>query len=388
MDALVVTWQGGGATQPAFGLGRTLATRGHRVRILAPKAYEGRAAAAGCEHRPLPAAAEFDPALGRSADDQEDYIEEILFGASIPAALLAEQRAESADAIVVDYLLRSTLCAAESLGMPWFMLVHMTHRFYGRPRGGDEPWGWRWQYDRINQIRADLGLEALPVGPDPWSIAMMRRSQGALVEMPREFDDWPREPPASVHHLGPIFEGGGAIEWQPPWSVDDNRPLVLVSLGMTYMHQEHLLERIASALAGLEVRVLVLTGSELAPEDLELPGTVWVRSYVPHSAVLPEADLLVTHGGVGTLMAAFAAGVPMLCLPLGRDQNENAGRAAELDTARVLGADSSAEEVANAARAALTSASLHQGAEQMAAVMAGYDGARAAAETIERAVGA
>jgi hypothetical protein len=36
--ATIVTWQGGGATQPAIGLGRMLSERGHEVRIVAPGA--------------------------------------------------------------------------------------------------------------------------------------------------------------------------------------------------------------------------------------------------------------------------------------------------------------------------------------------------------------
>lgn len=42
--------------------------------------------------------------------------------------------------------------------------------------------------------------------------------------------------------------------------------------------------------------------------------------FVPHDAVLPYADLVITHAGHGTVMAALSAGVPLVCLPMGRDQ--------------------------------------------------------------------
>ncbi|MDX6603715.1 MAG: hypothetical protein QOF23_224 [Solirubrobacterales bacterium] len=386
MEAVILTWQGGGATQPAYGLGRALAGRGHRVRILAPGAFAGRAAAAGCEHRSLPAAAEFDAGRGRAAEDQEAFIDETLLGPQLPAALAAECEAEPADAVVVDYLLRSSMCEAERQGVPWFLLVHMTHRFYGFLRGGDEPWGWRWQYEKLNEIRDRLGLPLLPVGPEPWSVAMMRRSSGTLVAMPHEFDDWPTEPPENVQHVGPIFEEAGVPEWDPPWPSDDERPLVVVSLGSTYMHQEDLLRRIAAAVAELDVRGLVLTGGELDPGELDLAAGVWVRSYVPHSAVLPESALVVTHAGIGTLMASFAAGVPALCLPLGRDQNQNAGRLLELGAGRVLPPDADVITIAAAIEDALGSAELKAGAARMAEAVGDDDGAEVAAEAVERAV--
>jgi hypothetical protein len=170
-------------------------------------------------------------------DDQEDFMDATLFGAEIPAALADEIGREPAEVLIIDYLLRSTLCEAERLGLPWFALVHMANCFYGTLRGDDEPWGWRWQYRRLNEIRTRLGLEVLPVGPEPWGIAMVRRSAGTLVAMPAEFDVWSTEPPATVHHLGPIFEEASPPDWQPPWDPEDERSLV-VSLGSTYMHQE------------------------------------------------------------------------------------------------------------------------------------------------------
>ncbi len=44
----------------------------------------------------------------------------------------------------------------------------------------------------------------------------------------------------------------------------------------------------------------------------------------PHSKVFPEADLVITHAGHGTVMRALSHGLPLVCLPMGRDQNDNA----------------------------------------------------------------
>ena len=47
---------------------------------------------------------------------------------------------------------------------------------------------------------------------------------------------------------------------------------------------------------------------------------------VPHAAVLPSVDVVVSHAGLGTVTAALAHGVPLVCHPFGRDQHLNAQR--------------------------------------------------------------
>jgi UDP:flavonoid glycosyltransferase YjiC (YdhE family) len=41
---------------------------------------------------------------------------------------------------------------------------------------------------------------------------------------------------------------------------------------------------------------------------------------------MKDAAVVVTHAGHGTVIRALAAGVPLVCMPMGRDQNENAAR--------------------------------------------------------------
>jgi MGT family glycosyltransferase len=245
-------------------------------------------------------------------------------------------------------------------------------------------WGWRWQYAQLNNVRAELKLEPLPVGPANPSIAIAARAAAALVVMPAEFDDWP-DPPPTVTHVGPIFEEGSVgTTLESPWSTDDRRPLIVVSLGTTYMHQEEVLGRIGAAVAGLDARVLMLTGRDLDPAEVRgLDRTIIVRRFVPHAAVLPEAALLITHAGMGSVMAAFAAGVPMICIPLGRDQDANAGRAAELGTSITLSTDSAPDEIASAVHRALGSAEMRAAAGRMQTAVRRYEGGRLAVERLE-----
>lgn len=389
MKTVIVTWQAGGVTQPAIGLGRMLVDRGHDVRILAPGALSDRVAASGARLRAWPGDLDFDPSRGRSFEDQwAGVVEEVLMGPGLSSAIRAELDAETADVVVVDFMLRSTLFEVERHGLPAVPLMHMVHRFHGArdDTDPDAEGGWRWTYRQLNLVREGMRLDPLPFGPANPSAAIAARSAVALVVMPREFDDWP-DPPANVIHVGPIFEEADGAAWDSPWTSDDPRPLIVVSLGTTYMYQEAVLARIAAALSGLDARVLVLTGSALDPEEVPIVADgVAIRRYVPHGAVLPETALLVTHGGMGTLMAAFAAGVPTLCIPLGRDQWMNAERAVELGTSRTISVDAEPGEIANAARMALDSASMRQAAHRMLAVVARYGEGRLAVEALENVV--
>ena len=58
--------------------------------------------------------------------------------------------------------------------------------------------------------------------------------------------------------------------------------------------------------------------------EFKIPDNVVVRSSVKHSLLFPFAHLLITHGGHGTIMRALSYGLPIICLPMGRDQDDNA----------------------------------------------------------------
>jgi MGT family glycosyltransferase len=381
---LIVTWLGGGATQPAIGLGRELSARGHRVRILAPARFAGRIAAAGCEHAAHPATAEFDAGHGRAMEDQSPFLAATFFGPWLAGAVAEQAALFRPGVVVVDYLLRSAVCEAEAQRIPLILLMHMAYRFHARVAGDpDAPWGWRWQYRLVNERRVASGLPPLPAGPEPMSVALARRADRTLVTVPAAFDGWP-DPPANVVHIGPISEEAAAAPWVPPWPDGYGRPLVVVTLGTTYMHQEGALRRVLAALDGLGTRVLVLTGPELDPSEVPGGPGVRVESYVPHAAVLPHAAVVISHGGMGSLLEAFRAGVPSVCIPLGRDQAENAAAAAEWGAAIALPGDATSGRLRAAITEALASPALRGGARRMAGALAACGGASAAADEIEQ----
>ena len=83
-------------------------------------------------------------------------------------------------------------------------------------------------------------------------------------------------------------------------------------------------------------RALLLAG-EAAPElRAQVPTSIGVFDYAPHSIVMPRAGINVHQGGVGTTGQALRAGRPMLVVPYGQDQPDNARRCEELGIARTI----------------------------------------------------
>jgi UDP:flavonoid glycosyltransferase YjiC (YdhE family) len=157
----------------------------------------------------------------------------------------------------------------------------------------------------------------------------------------------------------------------PPGVLDKRRPLVYLTLGTAMGHAGVLTEAIAG-LSGLDVDVLVATGPSL-PEDAlgEVPENVRLEAWVPQAALLPHVDLVVHHGGSGTTLGAFGAGLPQLLMPQGADQFTNADAVVAAGVGdRLLGPEVTAEAVATKARHLLTDTAVRDAANALATEVA------------------
>jgi MGT family glycosyltransferase len=378
---LIVTWQAGGGVYPALGLARLLVARSHEVRVLGPRILEEEVETAGCVWRPFPQEAEFDPTSGRAADEQREYVEETFFGTILPETLRNEVRSDPPAALVIDALLASTVSAAQALEPPVAALVHTLRSFHG-----DYAIFGTWGRARIDELRRGQAQEPLE-NEESLFVELQRRCELELVALPAEFDGR-AELDENVVHMGWITEEPGAatgakLHWDPA----DPRPLVVVGLSSTYMHQEGLMERILAALSDLPVRVVASTGPGLDPGELQVPDNIELRRWVPHSLVLPRAALMVTHAGLGSLMAAFAHGVPCVCIPLGRDQPRNAARASELGAATALPRDAQVDAIRAAVVESLESEDLRANARRLQRAIAEYRNGSRGVAALEELVG-
>ncbi len=115
------------------------------------------------------------------------------------------------------------------------------------------------------------------------------------------------------------------------------------------------------------MRGVVTTGHAIAPEELPSPANVSVVRSAPHSAILEQAAAVVTHGGHGTVIKALAADVPLLVVPMGRDQLDNATRVTERGAGLQLGQDAEPEAIAQAVRSLLDEPGFREAAARLGA---------------------
>jgi UDP:flavonoid glycosyltransferase YjiC (YdhE family) len=149
------------------------------------------------------------------------------------------------------------------------------------------------------------------------------------------------------------------------------RPLIYLTFGTTFARPE-LLRQAIDGLARLPADVLAVTGPATAAAGLgDVPPNVSVIDWVPQADLLPEVDLVVSHGGSGTVLAALAAGRPQLVLPQGADQFSNARAVAGAGAGRmIMPAALSADRIAADARALLDDAGVRARAGELAGEIA------------------
>ena len=138
------------------------------------------------------------------------------------------------------------------------------------------------------------------------------------------------------------YSDSGAVV--PEWlTAPRERARVYATLGTVSFGAVEVLRRALDALARLDVDVLVSVGPEGDPSALgELDPRVRTERFVAQSRVLPLVDLVVHHGGTGTVLGALEAGVPQLLLPQGADQFRNAELIPAVGAGQALGNDAQA----------------------------------------------
>lgn len=126
----------------------------------------------------------------------------------------------------------------------------------------------------------------------------------------------------------------------PAWmeTLPADRPLVMVTLGSLFTHDEDFFVAAAQAVLHVGGCPIVVAGSQEWAAQLrsQLPPAAIVQPWVAYDWLLPRLDLVIHHGGVGTTHAAIVHGVPQLIIPHAGDQANQARRAAAAGIALTL----------------------------------------------------
>ena len=213
-------------------------------------------------------------------------------------------------------------------------------------------WDGAWHSAPGETTRPELdglrGAHGLPLDPD---LAMLHRHL-YLACLPPTFVGPELTVPNTVRFLRPVPFDRPADEVLPTWVTElPARPTVHASLGTIFHRTPGVFEAILAGLRDEDVNLLLAVGRDQDPQRFgPQPPNVRIERYLPHASLLPHCDVVVTHGGYGSIMACIVAGVPMVVIPLaGGDQVGNADRCAALEIARVVAADQRTTDAIRAA---------------------------------------
>jgi UDP:flavonoid glycosyltransferase YjiC (YdhE family) len=192
--------------------------------------------------------------------------------------------------------------------------------------------------------------------------------------------EYPRTWPAATHVVGPLMWEPPAPEAELPPGPD---PLVLIAPSTSQDPGQTLLRAALAGLAHLPVRVLASTNRQL-PAHARVPPNARLVDWVSYARAMPAAELVVCHGGHGTVARALASGCAVVIVPAAGDMNENAAR---VDWAgvgvRLPGRLVGPRGLALAVGRALARPALRDGARGLQAWAARHDGPARAADLVE-----
>ncbi|MEZ5074873.1 MAG: glycosyltransferase [Solirubrobacterales bacterium] len=362
-----------GPTNNCIGIAAVMRRRGWRVVFIAEESFAGTFVAKGFEERLMrlgpPPEQEEDP-----GQFWKDYIRETapvfrkptieqLEGFIAPtfealldgARYVDEQLVEIIDEVRPDVLVEDNVVAFPALpasGVPWVRIVScnpaeikdadVPPAFSGYPVADRSGWDrFREEYRRVigplrdpfDEFCRERGAPPLP------PLELIHDSPDLNLWLYPDAVDYARaEPLAGIWHnlescvrstdepwrLAPELAGGELAD----------RPLIYLSLGSLGSGDVGLMRKLIAELADAPYRVIVSMGPQ--HEQLELAPNMTGAEFLPQASLLPEVDLIVTHGGNNTITEGLHFGKPMVVLPLFWDQYDNAQRIDETGFGRRL----------------------------------------------------
>lgn len=141
------------------------------------------------------------------------------------------------------------------------------------------------------------------------------------------FDLPRRHLPGHFHSVGPMRS---PAKFEPAhWPIASDRPFVFASLGTLQGGRLGIFQQICAACRCIDAQLLVAhCGALNRMQEVSLLklGANWVTDFAPQRWALERANVVVTHGGLNTVMDSIIAGTPMLVMPIAFDQPGIAAR--------------------------------------------------------------
>jgi len=409
-----------GPTNNCVGIGDVLRRRGHRVVFIIEESFEGTLEKQGFEERlmrltPPPEVEEVPgqfwkefiretaPVFRHPTIDQLAEFIAPTFQALIDGARYVDDRLlEIIDEVEPDLVVEDNVVTFPALltnGRPWARIASCNPTemkdpdvpppFCGLPAGDRAAWPDHWDAYRaalgemhgsFSEYCRQRGAAALPADDFIHESPLLN-----LYLFPQEID-YSRASPlgASWHNLQASVRATDP-DWALPPSLGEEGPLIYLSLGSLGSADVSLMEKLVAELADAPYRVIVSKGPQAG--EYELAENMVGEEFLPQTAILPQVDLVITHGGNNTVTESLFFGKPMVALPLFWDQYDNAQRLDEtgvgirLDT---YGHDGG--ELTGAIDRLLGDEALAGRLASMSADLRAFEGTRRAADLIESAI--
>jgi UDP:flavonoid glycosyltransferase YjiC (YdhE family) len=316
---------------PAIALGRALLARGHEVTLQTWRKWQSHVEREGMSFQPAPEYQVF-PTREQPLKPYAAVVRAV--GETRP--LVQQVRP---DVVVSDILTLAPALAGELEGCRWATLIP---HVYPPPAAGVPPYGlgampprrslargaWRLLSPvmgvalergrvELNETRRRVGLPELDHTHGGISRALCLVGTFPQLEYPR---DWP----AHVRVTGPLLWEQPAADVELPRG---EGPLVLIAPSTSQDPSHRLLTAALRGVAKLGVRVLATYNRRAPPRPLPVPPNASLVEWVSYSRTMPRADVVVCHGGHGTLARALASGTPVVTVPAAGDMGENGSRA-------------------------------------------------------------
>jgi UDP:flavonoid glycosyltransferase YjiC (YdhE family) len=373
-----------GDLHPCLALGIELRRRGYAVTVASTPLYRARVEALGFDFRPMrPAWDPSDPELIRKCEDMQSGPEVLFRELVLPhlkdtyhdlLAAVTEPGLE-ADALVAGELVYAAPPLAEKLGLPWASAILSPTSFFSaydpsllvnapmiyRLRkagplinGAILRMGWmaaRHWWQPVRELRREMGL---PPGRNPilegkFSPHLVLALFSPAIGQPQP--DWPR----STIQPGFVFYDGEPASRELSAQLREflaagDAPIVF-TLGSTAVHNPgNFYQASVEAVRRLGRRAILLGARpELLPPAARAGEDILLVPYAPFSVLFPHASVLVHQGGSGTTGQALRAGKPMLFVPYGWDQPDNAARTGRLGVSLTVERASYSAETASRA---------------------------------------
>jgi MGT family glycosyltransferase len=349
-----------GPTNNCIGIGEVLRRGGHRVVFVVEESFAGTLDEKGFEERLMRLAPppevpeepgqfwkdfirETAPVFRESTFDQLGDFMAPTWEALLDGARYVDERlVEIFDELQPDAIVEDNVCAFPAIpasGRPWVRIVscnpleikdpELPPPYSGLPLDDRSSWDeYRREYRRvIDELQAGFSEFCVERGAPPLPEGEMIHSSDwlNLYLYPREIG-YPRSLPLGPtwHNLESSVRETDA-EWDPPPELADrDGSLIYVSLGSLGSGDVPLMKRLVEALARTPHRYVVSKGPQHS--EYELADNMVGEEFLPQVSVLPQADLVITHGGNNTTTESLHFGKPMVVLPIFWDQHDNAQR--------------------------------------------------------------